>query len=212
MPSWRARRETAASTDAWDLEAEGAPDVQSTSERTHHDAIACAVIYLVGGDPAHDELAFQHLTAFSERIAGRKGWKSAHTRLFWANAHVLARLGEVQEASRQMDLAFRRILDDGLLREALGATLDCTQLRCRPSALRHDSLRAARRAIDRCLEKRRDLEELQRRRLKEMQQERGVARVNDSGGGSGREGPEVRRRCCAPLVYPCPSAQPRTQG
>lgn len=133
-----------------------------------HDTIACIVIYIVGGDPSHDALARQHLDGISRRIEGRKDWKPAHTRLFWANAHVLARLGEVQQAGEQMDAAFRRILKDGLLREALGATLDHALLKCRPSALRNDSLHAAQLAIGRCLDKRADLADDHRTQLKEM--------------------------------------------
>ena len=113
-------------------------------------------------------MARQHLDGISRRIEGRKGWKPAHTRLFWANAHVLARLGEVQRAGEQMGAAFHRILADGLLREALGATLDHVLLKCRPSALRNDSLNTAQRAIDRCLDKRADLADDHRKQLNEM--------------------------------------------
>lgn len=133
-----------------------------------NDTLACIAIYLRGGDTRHDALALGHLDFFGDRISGRKNWPRARSLHCWIEAHVQARLGNLKLAVKRMDRAFSRILAHGIDREALAVTLDYGQLKTRPTALRNDNLALVHRAIDRCLARRPDIPEIQRKRLKAM--------------------------------------------
>ena len=68
---------------------------------------------------------------------------SARTRIVWAEGHLQARLGNLKRASELLEVAGRRLLAKGLPREIVAAVLDIGQLKCRPSNLRGDNVKAA---------------------------------------------------------------------
>lgn len=131
------------------------------------DTAACIGVYVGGGDPHHDERAFEILEALNLRIADLR-WKDARTRVAWVSGHLQARLGNVTRASGLLEVACRKLLVGGLPREVAAAVLDFGQLKCRPSNLREDNVRSAIRWIERCLDKRDDLSPDHRRGLTEM--------------------------------------------
>lgn len=133
------------------------------------DTMACLAIYVRGGGERDDAAALKHLEAFLERIRRLDEWQSTRIRHCWVEGLIHARMGNMRTAVRRMERAVARLLVDGEGREALAATIDYAQLKTRPKALRDDSLRTARRAIDRCLNLRADLPERQRKRLAKME-------------------------------------------
>lgn len=122
------------------------------------DTGAVVPIYVVGGDPDHDEYARETFRMFAGRIKGLKGWNDMRTRAAWAGAHLSARLGDYPRARRQLKSAWIQLRANGLARELVAATLDRCQLICRGVEPRGDSPEVALELIEIC-QQRPDLDE-----------------------------------------------------
>ncbi len=124
-----------------------------------HDTVACLAIYTAAGGLRDDAVALEALSDFRRRVKGVDGWQQALLHLRWVKGQLYARLGDFKSANRYLGRAQRRLLVVGLPREAVAATLDFLQLRCRHAEPRTGVQRSCRRAIDRLLESRSDLSE-----------------------------------------------------
>ncbi len=103
------------------------------------DTSAMIPIYLIGGDPRHDEYADASLRSFLERIKGRKDWNDMRIRSAWSGCHLSARLGDFRSARRRIKSACIQLRYVGLAREFVAATVDRCQLMCRSVEPRGDS-------------------------------------------------------------------------
>ncbi len=132
-----------------------------------HDSGAVIPIYIIGGDPEHDEYAMETFRRFSERIKGGKDWAEMNTRTAWAGTHLSARRGDFRSALRQIKSAWTQLRYNGLPREFVAATLDRCQLICRGVEPRGDSPDKALELIETCSQ-RPDLNDALKERLKAM--------------------------------------------
>ncbi len=114
------------------------------------DCGAILPIYVIGGDPEHDDLAFAILRDFAERIKGLRGWAGMHTRSAWAGAQLSARQGDYRRSRQLFKRAWIQLRHDGLAREYVAATLDRCQLICRGVEPRGDSPELALELIETC--------------------------------------------------------------
>ncbi len=118
------------------------------------DTAALVANYVGGGDPRHDAAGSAMLKAFDQRIKGKRGWGDWTVRRSWTDAHLQARQGNFRRARNLMQSAYTRTLADGLPREAVAATLDLGQLKCRawdvpPRRIWREAIGLTQRCLDR---------------------------------------------------------------